>query len=87
MRTLIRKHGTRMACMREAFDADLYKLWLQDQTQPMLDYPEWLIQRDNPGVEIPGITWGALWAGWTSVYANNGKQTAVTLKEESADEG
>ena len=61
-RGLVRRHAKRMDCMSPLDDA-LYKEWSLDKST-RLSYPEWIVQRDNPGVKIPGLDWEHLWAGW-----------------------
>ncbi len=63
---LVRRFAERMDCMNGAAN-ELYALWLADKSKPRLDFPEWIIQRDNPGMMIPGLSWGTLWAGWERV--------------------
>jgi hypothetical protein len=59
--TLVRRYAKRMDCMNPP-DPELYTRWLAEGKK--LDFPEWIVQQDNPGVDIPGLTWGHLWAGW-----------------------
>lgn len=58
---LVRRYGTRMACMYPP-DGSLYTRWIEEGR--VMDFPEWIVQHDNPGVNIPGLEKGAGWEGW-----------------------
>lgn len=60
---LVRQFKERHDCMvAPHFDRALYLEWLHAKSK--LDYPEWIIQRDNPDQTIAGLNWGTLWVGW-----------------------